>query len=67
MKLEEFSDMEDGEDPVPMSFMEIKFEREVSCMCACLLFGIFRSHPQLPISFSSPVLQRRKSIEHSGQ
>jgi hypothetical protein len=32
IKVEEFSDMEDGDDPAPMTFMEIKFEHEVSCV-----------------------------------
>jgi hypothetical protein len=38
IKVEEISDMEDGEDPVPMTFVEIKAEHEVSCMSfVCLL------------------------------
>jgi hypothetical protein len=32
IKVEEVSDVEDEEDPVPMTFMEIKFEHEVSYM-----------------------------------
>jgi hypothetical protein len=32
IKVEEVSDSEDGEDPVPMTFVEIKAEREVSYM-----------------------------------
>jgi hypothetical protein len=55
VKVEEFSDVEDGEDPVPMSFMEIKFEREVSYMSVCLLLGTSQSHPELhiPVLISS--------------
>jgi hypothetical protein len=60
MKLEEFSDMEDEEDPVPMSFMEIKFEREVSCMCVCLLLGIAQSHPELPILIPMSSVAKKK-------
>jgi hypothetical protein len=32
IKVEELSDMEFVEDPVPMTFVEIKAEHEVSCM-----------------------------------
>jgi hypothetical protein len=32
IKVEEVSDVEDREDPVPMTFVEVKAEHEVSCM-----------------------------------
>jgi hypothetical protein len=32
IKVEDSSDMEDGEDPVPMAVVGIKVEHEVSCM-----------------------------------
>jgi hypothetical protein len=32
IKIETFSDAEDGEDSVPMTFVGIKAEHEVSCM-----------------------------------
>jgi hypothetical protein len=35
IKVEEVSDAEDGEDPEPMTFVEIKAEHEVSCMSLC--------------------------------
>jgi hypothetical protein len=49
IKVEEFSDIEDREDPVPTTFMEVKFEDEVSCMSVRPLLGISHSHPELPI------------------
>jgi hypothetical protein len=33
VKVEEVSDAEEEEDPVPITFPEIKDESEVSCMC----------------------------------
>jgi hypothetical protein len=33
VKAEEVSDAEEEEDPVPITFPEIKAEPEVSCMC----------------------------------
>jgi hypothetical protein len=44
IKVEEFSDVEDREDPVPMTFVGVKAEHEVSL---CPLLGISRSHPEL--------------------
>jgi hypothetical protein len=50
IKVEEVSDVEDGEDPVPMTFVEIKAEHEVSCMSSlCPLLGIYQSHSELPL------------------
>jgi uncharacterized Zn-finger protein len=51
VKAEEVSDAEEEEDPVPTTFLEMKTEPEVSCMCtvrqitqicrsAACLFGI---------------------------
>jgi hypothetical protein len=46
IKVEEFSDIEDEEDPVPMTAVGIKAEHEVSCMSLCLLLGIYCLHPE---------------------
>jgi hypothetical protein len=51
IKVEEFSDIEDREDPVPMTFVGVKAEHEVSFMSLCPLFGILSSHPELPVLF----------------
>jgi hypothetical protein len=43
IKVEEVSDVEvEEEHPVPMSFIGIKAEHEVSCMSVCPLLGRFR-------------------------
>jgi hypothetical protein len=50
IKVEEFSDAEDGEYPVPMTVVGIKAEHEVSCMSPlCPLLGMCQSHPELPV------------------
>jgi hypothetical protein len=49
IKVEEVSDVEDVEDPIPMTFVEIKAEHEVSCMSLCPLLGVCQSHPVLPV------------------
>jgi hypothetical protein len=42
IKVEEVSDVEmEEEHPVPMTFVGIKAEHEVSCMSVCPLFGRF--------------------------
>jgi hypothetical protein len=46
IKVEEFSDMEVREDPVPVSFIGVGTECEVSCTSLCPLLGI-SSHSQL--------------------
>jgi hypothetical protein len=51
IKVEEFSEMEDWEDPVPMTVVEVKIEPEVSCMSVCPLLGISHSHPEFPVLF----------------
>jgi hypothetical protein len=52
IKVEEFSDIEDGEDLVPMTVVGIKAEHVVSCMLPlCPLLGISESHPELPVLF----------------
>jgi hypothetical protein len=52
IKGEEFSDIEDVEDPVPVTVVGIKAEYEVSCMSPlCPLLGISESHPELPVLF----------------
>jgi hypothetical protein len=51
IKVEEFSDTEDREDPAPMTIVGIKAEYEVSCMSLCPLLGICQSHPELPVLF----------------
>jgi hypothetical protein len=52
IKVEEFSDVEDREDPVPTRFMEVNFEDEVSCMSVWPSLGISHLHPELPIQYS---------------
>jgi hypothetical protein len=37
IKTEEVSDVKVEDDPVPISFIQIKAEREVSCMSVCPL------------------------------
>jgi hypothetical protein len=49
IKVEEFSDIEDRKDPVPMTVVGIKAEHEVSCMSLCPLLGISQSYPELPV------------------
>jgi hypothetical protein len=44
IKVEEFSDVEDGEEPMPMTFIGIKAEHEVSCMSMSPLLGISHSY-----------------------
>jgi hypothetical protein len=39
IKVEEFSDVDNGEDPLPMTIVGIKVEHEVSCMSLCPLLG----------------------------
>jgi hypothetical protein len=45
IKAEEFSDIEDREDPVPVTVVGIKAEHGVSCMSLCPLLAISSSHP----------------------
>jgi hypothetical protein len=45
IKTEAVSDVEQEEDPVPVSLPGIKSEREVSCMSVCLLLGTFHTCP----------------------
>jgi hypothetical protein len=59
IKIEEFSDVED-EDPVPMTFVEIKVEHEVSCMSLCPLLAISHSHPELPVLIFISVVTKKK-------
>jgi hypothetical protein len=40
VKFEEFSDIDDRKDPVPMTVVGIKAEHEVSCMSLCPVFGV---------------------------
>jgi hypothetical protein len=51
IKVEEFSDIEDGEGPVPMTVVEIKAEHEVSFMSLRPMLGTSQSHPELPVRF----------------
>jgi hypothetical protein len=51
IKIEEFSDTEDREDPVPVTIVGIKAEYEVSCMFLCPLVGIYHLHPELLVPF----------------
>jgi hypothetical protein len=51
IKVEEFSDIDDGEDPVPMTVIGIKAEHEVSCMSLYPLLGLSQSHPGFPAPF----------------
>jgi hypothetical protein len=48
IKVEEVSDVEDGEDPVPVSFIGTNAERKVSCASSCSLLGLWsHSRPEL--------------------
>jgi hypothetical protein len=50
IKVEEISDIEaEEEDPLPMTFIGIKAEHEVSCLSVCPLFGKFHAPPELSI------------------
>jgi hypothetical protein len=51
IKVEEVSDIEvEEEHPMPMSFIGIKAEHEVSCMSPlCPLFGRFHTRQELPV------------------
>jgi hypothetical protein len=49
IKTEMVSDVEQEEDPLPISPPKIKSEREVSCMSVCPLLGTFHTSPLLPI------------------
>jgi hypothetical protein len=54
IKSEEFSDVEVGEDPVPITFVDIKAEYDVSGLSlVCPLLHISESHPDLPFLFLS--------------
>jgi hypothetical protein len=61
IKVEEFSDIEDMEDPVPMTAVVIKAEHEVSCMSLCPLLGIYRLHPELPVLFLACICHKKTS------
>jgi hypothetical protein len=39
LKVEEYSDIEDRKDPMPITVVGIKAEHEVSCMSLCPLLG----------------------------
>jgi hypothetical protein len=54
VKVEEFSDVKYGEDPLPMTVVEVKFEPEVSCMSVCPLLGISHCVQDCLVLFSSP-------------
>jgi hypothetical protein len=49
IKVEEFSDVEDREDPVPVTVVGIRAEHEVSCMSVFTIRPIL--HIELPILF----------------
>jgi hypothetical protein len=54
IKIEKCSDVEDAEDPVPITFTGIKAEHEVSSVSlVCALLHIAESHPELPFSLLS--------------
>jgi hypothetical protein len=40
MNVEEFTDVEDEEEPVPITFPVIKTEHEVSCLCMYIVIHI---------------------------
>jgi hypothetical protein len=61
IKVEEFSDVEDGEDPVPMAAVGIKAEDEVRCMSLCPVLGISVSHPELPVPFFICICHKKTS------
>jgi hypothetical protein len=60
IKVEEVSDVED-EDSVPMTFVEIKVEHEVSCVTFCPLLGICYSHPELPVLILVPIVAKKRT------
>jgi hypothetical protein len=51
IKVEDSSDIEDRENPMPMTVVGIKAEHEVSCMSLCPLLGISRSQLGFPAPF----------------
>jgi hypothetical protein len=61
IKVEEVSDVEDEEDPVPMTFVEIKVEHEVSLMSLWPLLGISHSHPELPVLILISVVAKKRT------
>jgi hypothetical protein len=62
IKVEEVSDVEDGEDPVPMTFVEIKVEHAVSCISPlCPLLSISESHPELPVLILIPIVAEKRT------
>jgi hypothetical protein len=55
IKVEEVSDVEvEEEHPVPMTFVGIKAEHEVSCMSVCPLLAGFPHGQTCLLSLSSP-------------
>jgi hypothetical protein len=65
IKVEELSDVEDGEDPVPMTVVGIKTEYEVSFMSLCPLVGIYCLHAELPVPFTcTSVTQNFSSLRN---
>jgi hypothetical protein len=65
IKVEEFSDVEDRKDPVPVTVVGIKVEHEVSCMSLCPLLGISLSYPELRTVRHISVISRvASSLSH---
>jgi hypothetical protein len=54
IKVEEVTDIQEEENPVPETFPAIKAEHEVSCKSVCLLLGTFHTYPVLLIFFFVP-------------
>jgi hypothetical protein len=55
IKAEEVSDVDEEEDPVPITFLKIKAEPEVSCISLCPLFGRYHKYAEMPVVFLIPL------------
>jgi hypothetical protein len=72
IKVEELSDMEAGENPAPMTCVEIKVEHEVSlfvCVCvrACVCPLLYLSHIQNCLFLFSSLKFKKKKTKPKGR
>jgi hypothetical protein len=51
VKVEEVSDMQEEDVPVPTTWRAVKAESEVSCISVCLLLSRFEKYTELPVVF----------------
>jgi hypothetical protein len=49
IKAEEVLYAEEEEDPVPITFLKIKAEAEVSCMSVCPVLGRYHRYAEMPV------------------